>query len=1292
MTQHQPSIPPLLDAIRAYRAAPLSGDAADLAQWAEAFAQAVAGLEPGSAHGSPAQAASVAETVLNLFRIAQSSSDAGTLRACLKAMLRAGRFGRILSSRIILGMTVSLRELAAVVALLPIRDRLALAHEMLRELPGSPDKLLLTWLEDLVRPLADAPPDEISPFLVALGEVGEPLAFPVSQTVLDGRFGQWIEPRVRAGAVGGELDRLCRMLMALDSPGLAGLLAESIASGASMPTPLALRTVTQLAEGGTKSILDMFLAVLKTLGRNRDGQALIGPCLDGIIAQDSPATGRLMATIRLKMPSMRRAATSRVPLLGDTAYAAYISALPPEHRAGAEADAFDALRQMAPDFVESVSRSGTSRGRAMPASGTGGEPARADGNGQLPATPKAGLMTRLLGPRRKTLQKVLPATRNVRNMDLHGSRVENTELDGRELTGLNLADSTFDKVVFLRARIAGSRLERCVFTGGSATGCTFSASDFTGADLTDMTFTKCSFNDCDFSGAAFAGCTFADCRFRNCALGGAAFLGVNMTLTGFAASALAGVTMHDTRVRSCRFEDTDLSCAELTSCEFKGIEFADCVIHNARLTNVTLHSATMPGSTVTGCRLDNTDAPHAFFLANRLDQFIASADTLAAQATAASPDNTGPDIAPETIGRIMRSWSRELTFMRREQRIQGFNRKRLVRALGRLDRDKQAYLRMLPHLLATDVFETRYTLEGVPPCEVWGYTPTLSALELTGQFFPKVRPSGARAQVRILAVYAMGSLGTVAQTAQSDIDCWVCFDGDIDPDAEAGLRRKLDALGLWAESEFGLEAHFFPMRMDDVRDNRFSSGDEESSGSAQALLLKEEFYRTAVRIAGKHLAWWVTPAGADKPTYEACIQAARRYPVTGRPRLEDFGHLAPVPPDEYFGGSLWQMVKAVHSPFKSVLKLGLLETYADPASSHLPLCDRIKRNLFLNRRGARRTDPYASLLGTLRAYYADQGDAEAARLLTESFILKANLRDILFFLGRPARAEDMSLVTTLFGSQCAEMERRCNTSVAWSFDKSLKMGAAVRRYMVATYERIQQTLSGGGRTDAQINAEDLTRMGRRIAANFSPRQHKVMRVPFMDAAGGGFAILHFSASKAPGRKPVWLVRGGSRSEAKRASSALQLLHKSGDPVHMLAWLLANRLYSPRSLLQGDRTVAPISLADLQKLMPAMHEFFPFDQTFERDINEGLSPERVIRAFFILNLTAAPDSRRIEQVSVVYATNWGEMYCRSFDKPGPGFENQPSQFLAENLAHPVADIPEMTLFIPKGSQCKRINLF
>jgi adenylate cyclase class 1 len=1281
MTRNETSIEKLAADIRTCRTTSLCADAPDLAKTVDAFVDAAS--NNGDAPFTPI---ALGEATLNLFRLAQASSDGSTLRSCLRGMLRAGRFGRILAARTIHAMTISLREMAAVVAPLPARDRLALAHEMMADFASALDKPMTSWLETLVRPLADTAPEELVPFLADLGESGQPLAFPVRQVVMNGRLGKWVKTRLETGASDQELDQLCRVVVALDSPAHAETLAVSMAVGFITPTPLALRTVTALAEAGSKPVLDLYLKILKSSSRLDGGLLLVAPCLDGIMAQKSQAAGKLMATIRMKMPSMRKALNSRVPLLGEARYTAYLDALPKDRRTAAEVEGFAALLALAPDFVEGVTRAGTARGRIAPEAESASSAARDQGEPEQSCRNRPGFLARLFKPRPKTLEKMLPKVRNLRDMDLPCSRVTNEELDGRELTAVNLANSTFADVSFLRCKVAGSTLTRCGFTNGSATGCTFHNVDFSGSDLTGMAFSKCSFNDCEFSGAAFSNCILSECSFRNCVLGGAAFLGVKLVQTGFTTTTFAQATFFDTQARSCRFEDSEFTGTDFTTCQFKGVEFVQCVIQTARFEGCAFHAVTMQGTTVNACSQSNTDAPHALFLADRIRQITRRADRLEHE-----PLPGADMVPPEVAGKVMRLWSQELTFLRREERMQGINRKRLAQATKRLEREKQAYLRMLPHLLDTDIFEKHFGLGGVPACEVWGHTPSLSAIELARHYFPKSKPSKDKPRVRILAVYAMGSLGTVAQTAQSDIDCWVCFDGDIDLDTETGLKRKLDALGLWAESEFGLEAHFFPMRMDDVRDNKFSSGDEESSGSAQALLLKEEFYRTAVRISGKHLAWWVIPAGADKKTYAACIQAVRRYPITGRPRLEDFGHLAPVPPDEYFGGSLWQMVKAIHSPFKSVLKLGLLETYAAPDTSHLPLCDRIKHNLFMNRRGVRRTDPYASLFSTLRAYYVAQGDKEAARLLTESFKFKANLCDIQFFLGFPARAEDASLVATLFGKGYVAPDTICNTDEAWTFEKSLKMGGSVRRYMVATYERIQSALSADGSTGAMINAQDLTRMGRRIAANFSPKPSKIMRVPFMDAAGGNFAILHFSAQKAPGKKPVWVVRGGSRAESKKSSGALQLLHRSGDPVHMLAWLLANRLYNPKSLLQADRTVAPISVADLQKLMPAMHEFFPFDQTFERDINEGLSPERVTRAFFIFNLTAAPDARRIEQAAVIYSTNWGELFCRTFSRPGPLLERHPSKFLADNLPHPVTDIPEMILFIPKGSQCKRINL-
>lgn len=1263
--------------VRLYALSPASQDASELAPLVQSFITTRTHADLTAPH----VVAPLAECAMHFARILHQTKDPKGIRECLRALLRAGRFGRILAVRFVHGKSVSLRELAAIVSAMQPHERLTLAHEMLLDYPGQHDKQTSAWLEGLMTPLAGVDPREIATAVADLGAEGETLAFPVRQVLLNGRFAEWMHTRLETGASGEELEEMCHIVAALNDPGQAVTLAVSMSVGFIAPTPLALHTVSRIAEAGDKRILDMFLKVLKS-GRVE----LAGPCLDGIIAQNTPAAGKLLATIRMKMPSMRRVAISRVPLLGDTAYVTYLRSLPKEARPQALKEGVAALLHIAPDFVEALTRVGTAKRRRQ-GKGPATVPADTTG-GSIPAEKceAPGFFAKLFGKRKKTLEKHLGKSKNFKEIDLSCSNLDKSELDGFELTTVNLNNSTFNDVTIIRSNFGKSTLCNVELNGGSATGTTFSQTDFTGADFANVRFVKCSFNNCNFTGAAFSGCTFTDCRFRNCAMGGTAFVSGRMERTGVTTSILSGASLFEIDIRSCRFEDVDFSSMECVNAKLAGVEFINSVFRSSSFDGAVFHSVDMPGSSVIGCPIHNCDMGHALLLNNRLNQLPVLAGELE---LGSLPDPAV--VPPESSAKLLSAWSKELTYYRREARMTTYNRQRLQRAISSIEQEKQVYMRILPYLMTTDVFERKFELDDVPSCDVWGYVPGLTTLELAKQYFPEHKPSRGRAQVNIVAVYAMGSLGTVAQTAKSDIDAWVCYEGDISLDAEVGLKRKLDALGLWAESEFGLEAHFFPMRMDDVRENRFSSGDEESSGSAQALLLKEEFYRTALKIAGKNIAWWVTLPGADKLHYDETMVASRRYPITGRPRLEDFGHLAPVPPDEYFGGSLWQMVKAVHSPFKSVLKLGLLEAYADPSASSLPLCDRIKQNLFMNRHGAKRTDPYASLFSVLRSYYIKRGDKEAAALLAESFKLKINLCDIPFFMNLPARFEDQSLLEAMFGKDAIDPEKICGKNDHWSFNKSLNMGSSVRQYMVHTYQRIQEALSEGGSTDALINPEDLTRMGRRIGSNFAKKKSKIMRVPFMDIKGEGFPILHFSAEKAPGRKPVWVVRGGTKAEAKKSAESLQLLHRSGDPAHMLAWLLANRMYSPKSLLQADRTIAPIAVADLQKLMPAMYEFFPFDDTFERDINEGLESERVIRVFLVFNLTSPPDTKKIETAAAIYTTNWGEMFCRTFTKPDKLLEEYPSKFLATHLKQPVTDVPHMILFIPKGSQCKRINL-
>nr|WP_321258080.1 class I adenylate cyclase [uncultured Pseudodesulfovibrio sp.] len=1222
-----------------------------------------------------------ADIVLSFNSIAKKTTDIQTVQHCLQAMIRSGRFGRIVSGRFILAKTVSLHKLDAKISSWPVRDRLAIAHEMLNEYPGDNDKKTLTWLENLLKPLMATDPVELAPFVAELGETGETLAFPVKQAVMGGLLGRWINTRLSNGTHGAELHQICMIIKAIDDASYAEALAKSVELKHIQPDVEVLRTIATVGEAGKKTILTM---LFKTLSDSSNG--LSGACLDAIIAQNHPGLGKLLASVRTQMPSLKKGVISRIPLLGDTGYADYIQALPNDQQMDAHLEALGVLEAIAPDFVRNVTKQCMPRGQKIHPKGSNSFPVVTPKPKNETVGAQQGFFTKFFKSKPKTLESVLPKYRNIRDMSLPNSHIEDEDLDGRDLTKLNLTGSMFSKTRFIRTKVTNSTLNDTVFFLCQCTASTFNSIDFTDTQFAKTTFSGCTFTNCTFFATNFDDCTFLECRFHDCSFGNASFQRMKMRKTDFGTGSLAGTTIHDCSIRTTRFKAMDLTFSEFVHNDLRGVEFINSVLHAVYIRDCTLASMEMPGTTVTRSIIKNSDVAHPLFLANRIRQMTLFAREVE-KGIIPKTSETDPFLAQKALT----IWSQELTLMRRERRMLDNNRTRISRAITTMGRTQQEFIRILPLLLDTDNFERKFNFGETPICRVWGYYPSLSTLEIGQQHLNRLQLRPTAPDVRILALYAMGSTGTVAQTAQSDFDCWVCYDGDLTIAMENGLKRKLEAIALWAESEFGLETHFYPMRMDDVRDNRFLSGDEESSGSAQVLLLKEEFYRTALKIAGRSLAWWIVPAGANRKTYDACIRASRRYPVCGKPRLEDFGYLAPVPPDEYFGGSLWQMVKAVHAPFKSVLKLGLLETYAAPGISSLPLCERIKHNIVGNRRGKLDTDPYTALFTTLHDYYLKRNENNAAALLKESFRLKANLSNVPFFMNLPTRPEDESLISVLFGVGYVEPDRIAGVNRSWSFSKSLKMGSRVRQYMVDTYQRIQSGLSTEGATKAHINSEDLTRMGRRIGANFSRKAHKIMRVPFMDTTENGFPILHFSAIKHSHKPPVWVVRGGSAVEAKQSAEALQLLHRNVDPVRMLAWLLANRIYHPKSLLQADRSIAPISVADLQKLMPALHSFFPFDTTFERDINEGLNPEQVTRAFFILNLTTPHDTRRIDKAAVVYATNWGEMYCRTFVHPGQMFETTPSLFLAQKLDQPIIEKPEMSMFLPKGSQCKRITL-
>ncbi|WP_199224190.1 class I adenylate cyclase, partial [Saccharospirillum sp. MSK14-1] len=219
---------------------------------------------------------------------------------------------------------------------------------------------------------------------------------------------------------------------------------------------------------------------------------------------------------------------------------------------------------------------------------------------------------------------------------------------------------------------------------------------------------------------------------------------------------------------------------------------------------------------------------------------------------------------------------------------------------------------------------------------------------------------------QLSALYLMGSSGSIGQSTSSDLDIWVCYESHLSDRQIQLLQEKSERITKWAD-DFNLEVHFFLMNA-----HRFQGGEQHSltgehCGSTQHVLLLDEFYRTAQVIAGNIPAWWLVPTSAEHD-YEQTLQQLYQQGYLNENSCTDFGGIKNLPAGEFIGAGMWQIYKAIDSPYKSVLKLMLLEIYARQFPEINSLAHSFKDDIYRMQLSLDDLDPYVMLYRRIETY------------------------------------------------------------------------------------------------------------------------------------------------------------------------------------------------------------------------------------------------------------------------------------------------------------------------------------
>ncbi|VVO98953.1 class I adenylate cyclase [Pseudomonas fluorescens] len=599
------------------------------------------------------------------------------------------------------------------------------------------------------------------------------------------------------------------------------------------------------------------------------------------------------------------------------------------------------------------------------------------------------------------------------------------------------------------------------------------------------------------------------------------------------------------------------------------------------------------------------------------------------------------------------------------------NEGRMARAMEGLSTRQQTVLTLLPLFFHVNHPLLPGYVSGSTPAGLSNFEPDANALaeaqRLTRSFSYKPR-HGSNPPRPIHGLFLMGSLGTLAQADQSDMDVWVCHAPDLNESELAELRKKCQLLEVWAASQ-GAEAHFFlidPTRFVlGERDNQLSS---EDCGTTQHYLLLDEFYRTAIWLAGRTPIWWLVPV-YEESAYDRYTHTLLSKRFIRADESLDLGHLAYIPPGEFIGAGLWQLFKGIESPYKSVLKLLLTEVYASEHPKVHCLSLRFKQAVFANQLDLDELDPYVVVYRRIEEYLKAQGEPERLELVRRALYLKVNRK-----LTGNSRTQSWqrSLLERLAREwgwdqrQLALLDSRSQWKV--------RQVSAERRALVNELNHSYRFLTQFARTErtvSLINKRDLNVLGRRLYAAFERKADKVEFInPGIapDLAEDTLTLVQAPNKKEPGQTQWGLYNGSLTAQEWEHFAPLK---RSRQLLELLTWCHRNGVIDSSTRLALHPGTSDLSEFELFNLLGSLQQSIalPLSTVAEEPllrpsvpsevlilVNVGVDPLKHHRDLNILMTTERTDSlsyagvreNLVLTLDQVTLNSWNEVLVSRFD--------------------------------------------
>lgn len=539
-------------------------------------------------------------------------------------------------------------------------------------------------------------------------------------------------------------------------------------------------------------------------------------------------------------------------------------------------------------------------------------------------------------------------------------------------------------------------------------------------------------------------------------------------------------------------------------------------------------------------------------------------------------------------------------------------------------------------------------VEGGVPAGIANYSPD----EETKRFVKSKFPSASieisehrKPFIQMLAI--MGSIGTIAYNKKSDFDYWVCIDRrETNPESFENFRKKVDAIQKWASNEIKLPVHMFINDVELVRKNIFAEDEEEAFGSTVGAVLKDEFFRSSIIISGKIPFWWVVPKQTKDSEYDSILR--KLPPDIFEKDFVDLGNLYEISREDFVGAALFQIIKSLGNPFKSIIKIGLLEKYLSVTGDSSLMSQKIKINVHQGNFDDTVLDSYLNMFKEVYDFYSAQiKDKSLLDMLKKNLYLKIDPQ-LSRYLGVKETKNIPYKVVVMFQYAKAwkwniEMITDLDNFDNWDFNKVMEFWDTVKKFMLLSYKKISEQFPAL-KLEKKVSETDFMLLSRKIKTNFKQEPDKIEQfITFKDTPSE--AVLYIEPLSQSIDNIEWRLY--KRNSVKSDKFVTTTLKVENNLLKLLAWTSLNQIYDPSfSRMTIQSGYARVNQQQVISFLDQSSGFFKEDRIVLK--NEYF----LGHAFNLLNFLIIDfnieKSEDIQTVHFLYHTSWGESYLKAYN--------------------------------------------